>query len=402
MADFHQSGQITTLHRLGENNLGQLEAELTRFAESRPLALILPSLASEMDGPALPGIIAELGKATYLNEIIVTLGQASQQDYKRAKEFFSSLPQPLFIIHNDGEPIQKLLAKLESQGVSVGIEGKGRAVWLAIGLILARGQSRCLALHDCDILSYDRSILGRLAYPLMSPRLDYQFCKGYYARVTHKMYGRVTRLFVAPLLKAFTSLLGPQPLIQFIESFRYPLSGEFAMDMDLARMNRIPADWGLEVGSLAEVFRQLHSRRVCQVDLCDTYEHKHQDLSAEDPEKGLSKMCTEIGSSLLRSLAAEGVQLTKGHLRSLQMVYLRKAEDMISSYAADAALNGLSYDRHEEELSLEVFHRGLLKATRDYLEDPRGQAALSNWNRVMSAAPGAMKYLMEAVDDNIS
>ena len=87
------------------------------------------------------------------------------------------------------------------------------------------------------------------------PDLDYKFCKGYYSRVTDRMHGRVTRLLITPLINALMKILGPLPLLQYLNSFRYPLSGEFSMVADLALINRIPADWGLEVGVLAEVFR---------------------------------------------------------------------------------------------------------------------------------------------------
>ena len=402
VGDFHQSGVISTLHQLGRPDRPRLEEELGRFAQSRPLALILPALASEMDGPALPGIIDELVGARYINEIIISLGRAGRKDLERAREFFSVLPQDYLILNNEGKSIQRLLAELKQHGISVGQEGKGRAVWMAVGVVLARGTSRCLALHDCDIIDYDRMLLGRLAYPLMNPHLDYEFCKGYYARVTHRMYGRVTRLFVAPLIQSSIRLLGPLPYLRFMESFRYPLAGEFAMDMDLARLNRIPANWGLEVGVLGEVFRNLSPRRVCQVDLTDAYEHKHQELSSGDPDKGLLKMCTDIGQTLLRGLAAEGAVIHKGILDSLMVAYRRIAQDMVSSYGADAALNGLEFDRHQEELAVETFGKGLGLAMEKYLADPTGATQLSNWNRVASAVPDILSRLLTAVQEDNS
>lgn len=398
MADFHQNGVITTLHRLGAPDRPRLEAELLRFAERRPLALILPALASEMDGPALGPILEELKGAEYINEIIVTLGKAGKKEFNRAREYFQVLNRPFSIVWNDGRRVQKLLAELSEEGISIGQEGKGRSVWLALGLILARGKSRVVALHDSDILDYNREMLGRLAYPLMSTHLAYEFCKGYYARVTHAMYGRVTRLFVAPLIQALEAGVGPLPYLRFMGSFRYALAGEFAMDMELARINRIPGDWGLEVGVLGEVFRNTSTRRVCQVDLVDTYEHKHQELSSEDPTKGLAKMCTEIACTILRDLAAVGADLSKGLLRSLEVAYLRRAEDMIATYAADAAVNGLSFDRHAEGLAVETFAQGVSRAIEQFTSNPRGQSVISNWNRVMSAIPDFLDRLVEAVE----
>ena len=122
--------------------------------------------------------------------------------------------------------------------------------------------------------------------PIASPNMDYEFCKGYYARVTDRMHGRVTRLFVTPLIRSLVKLYGSLPLLVYLDSFRYPLAGEFSMIADLARINRIPGDWGLEVETLAEIYRNCSSKRICQVELCETYEHKHQPLSAENPKTG--------------------------------------------------------------------------------------------------------------------
>ena len=45
----------------------------------------------------------------------------------------------------------------------------------------------------------------------------------------------------------------------FMDSFRYPLAGEFAMITDMARTNRIPWDWGLEVGVLSSLQELFHT-----------------------------------------------------------------------------------------------------------------------------------------------
>lgn len=398
MADFYQGGVITTLHSLGPQDRPRLEAELGRFARKRPLALVLPSLAAEMDGPALPRILEELTGAAYVSEVVVTMGKTTRKDFMRAREVFGKLPQPLSIVWNDGKRIQKLLTELTDHGINIGQEGKGRSVWLALGVVMARGKSRLLALHDCDIIDYDRYLLGRLAYPLMSPHLDFEFCKGFYARVTHKMFGRVTRLFVTPLLRALMDLLGPVPYLRFLDCFRYPLAGEFAMDLELARINRIPGDWGLEVGVLSEVWRNTSPRRVCQVDLAESYEHKHQALSPDDASKGLLKMVSDIARTVLRNLAAQGVDLSPGMLRSLQVAYVRVAEDTIASYAADAAINGLAFDRHEEGGAVDAFAQGLAGAIEQFTADPGGQMIISNWNRVMSAIPDFLERLLAAVE----
>jgi glucosyl-3-phosphoglycerate synthase len=215
------------------------------------------------------------------------------------------------------------------------------------------------------------------------------------------MHGRVTRLMVTPLVRSLQQLVGPHRFLGFLDSFRYPLAGEFCMTTDMARVNRIPWDWGLEVGSLAEVYRNYSPRRVCQVDIAATYEHKHQALSADDPEKGLMKMTVDICKSVFRTLASEGVVFSDGFFKSLSVAYLRNAEDTIMKYEADAAINGLVFDRHEEAKAVEAFTRAISIAAGVFMENPLGAPLIPNWNRVISAIPGVLEMLKKAVvEDN--
>lgn len=402
MGDFHQTGVITTLHRLGKLDLENLERRLEKYSKERPIALVLPSLYSELQGEALPKIIDEIKNVRYLKQIVVALGMANKKEFNHAKKFFSVLPQEVRIIWNDGKRLQSLYKLLENNGLDIGEQGKGRSAWMAYGYVLASGKSQVIALHDCDILTYSRELLARLCYPTTSPTLDYEFCKGYYSRVTNKLHGRVTRLLITPLIRALESVIGNNlhnvPFLSYLDSFRYPLAGEFSMDADLARINRIPGDWGLEVGVLAEVYRNCAINRVCQVELCENYDHKHQFLSPDDPEKGLLKMSIDICKSIFRTLATEGVVFSDGFFRTLQTKYLRTAQDNIKRYEDDAAINGLGFDRHEEGLAVEAFTRGVKMASEVFLENPFEIRLIPNWNRVDAAIPDFLPMLNDAVE----
>lgn len=398
MGDFHQTGVITTLHRLGKPNLDQLEAELEETLLLRPIALVLPCLYSELEGEAMPRIVKELAEVRYLREIVVSLGRAEEAEFQKAKAFFAALPQAPRLLWNDGPRIQALYQLLEKHGISAGPDGKGRAAWMAFGYVLARGQSDVIALHDCDILTYHRELLARLCYPVANPKMTFEFCKGYYSRVTDRLHGRATRLLITPLIRALQRIVGDQPFLVYLDSFRYPLAGEFAMTADLARVNRIPWDWGLEVGVLAQVYRNCAVGRVCQVDLADTYEHKHQPLSPEDPTKGLMRMAIDITKSILRTLAEEGVPLSEGLLKTLPITYMRTARDMLSRYQNDAYINSLIFDQHEEGLAVEAFSKAIQMAGGEFLADPLAVPLIPNWNRVLAAIPDFFARLREAVD----
>ncbi|HSB33792.1 MAG TPA: glycosyl transferase, partial [Nitrospirota bacterium] len=267
MSDFYQTGIITTLHNLGKPSLERLEMELREQSRIRPVALVLPALRTEFDGKAMPVIVSELAKVRYLAQIVLVLGRATDKDFIKAREFMAPIPYEVKIIHNEGKRIREIYDTFKRNGLDVGEDGKGRSCWLAYGYVLAAGKGDVIALHDCDIVSYNRELLARLCYPVANPNLDYVFCKGFYSRVTDRMHGRVTRLMVTPLVRSLQQLIGPHRFLVFLDSFRYPLAGEFCMTTDMARVNRIPWDWGLEVGSLAEVYRNYSPRRVCQVDI---------------------------------------------------------------------------------------------------------------------------------------
>jgi len=402
MSDFYQTGVVATLHRLGRTNRQKIETELEAFGKQRPIALVLPALYSEFESGALHGIIQQLTKAHYLKQIVLTLGGADADQFAQAKDYLAKLPQQVRIVWNDGPQVTGLLGMLEDNDLRIGPPGKGRACWMAYGYVLAGQQSDIIALHDCDIVNYDRDLLARLVYPIANPTIDFEFCKGFYARVTDRMHGRVTRLLVTPLLRSLISVLGSIPVLVFMDSFRYPLAGEFAMKIDLARANRIPPDWGLEVGVLSEVFRNCAIKRICQVDLCDSYEHKHQILSPDDPNKGLLKMTVDICKNLFRTLAAEGVVLDDGTFNSLLARYVRMAEDTLRRYHADALINGLAFDRHAEEIAVAAFSQGINIARHSFLEDPLGVPLIPNWNRVIAAIPDFFNLLNAAVEaDNL-
>ncbi len=399
MADFYQTGIVTTLHRLSPNGLPRLEAELEEFSEQNPIGLVLPALYSEFETPAMLGIRAELARVRYLRRIVLALGRADARQYAKVRDFFSGFPN-VTVLWMGSERIQSLLRMLDERNLSAGPDGKGRSCWLSYGYLLAKGDCDLIALHDCDILNYDRHLLARLCYPVANPNLGFEFCKGFYARITDRMHGRATRLFITPLIRALNGMVSGAPFLEFLDSFRYALAGEFAMKTKLARVNRIPGDWGLEVGVLAEVFRNCSTARVCQVDLTDNYEHKHQSLSAEDPTRGLRRMAVDISKSLFRTMAGEGIVLTRDHFRSLQVRYVRLAEDTINRYYADALLNGLCFDRHSEELAVATFAKSLHQAAEEFCVDPLGPPQIPNWNRVLSAIPEFFDLLLEAAAGN--
>ncbi|MEM8572016.1 MAG: glycosyl transferase [Pseudomonadota bacterium] len=403
MADYQQNGFVATLHNLRNTDTAKLTADLEGFARTRKIALILPSLYSELEGDALPRIIDELSSVTFLDKIIIGLDRANEEQYCAAKAFFSRLPQDHVILWNDGPRLRAIDAKLERNGLAPDEPGKGRNAWYCLGYALAAQGSSVIALHDCDITTYSRDMLARLVYPVANPNFPYQFCKGYYPRIAEgKLNGRVNRLLVSPLIVALKKVVGDRRFFDYLRAFRYPLAGEFAMRTAIVPDMRIPSDWGLEIGVLSEAWRNLNPRAICQVDISDAYDHKHQPVSPDDRSAGLSRMSIDICKALYRKLASEGVVFSRESFSSLKATYLRIALDMVESYYNDAVMNGLYLDRHQEESNVELFASNIVVAGEVFLENPMETPFTPSWSRVYSADPDIMRQMVEAVaEDNL-
>jgi len=399
VTDFFQNGSITTLHNLCDRPLEEMERELLEFSHQRPMSLLLPSLYSELEGEALPKILDELVQVPYLSEIVIGLDRADESQYRDALAQFRCLPQHVRVLWNDGPRLRELDAKLEERGLAPLEPGKGRNVWYCLGYILASGRGEAVALHDCDILTYNRMLLARLFYPVANPNFSYEFCKGFYSRVSAgKINGRVCRLLVTPLIRTLEKIYGHTDYLTYMDSFRYALAGEFSFRRDVINDLHIPSDWGLEIGVLSEMYRNFSTNHLCQVDIAHRYDHKHQPVSFGDEHAGLSKMSIDIAKSLFRKLATQGIVFSSEIFRSIKATYFRVALDFVETYRNDAIINGLNFDIHREEQTVELFAQNLMKAGQAFLENPMETPFIPSWSRITSAAPGFLHELQAAVE----
>ena len=315
--------------------------------------------------------------------------------------FFKKLKTPFSILWNDGPKLKKLNHELKKNNLAPSELGKGRNVWYCIGMCIARDSARSVALHDCDIKTYDRRMLAKLFYPVVNPLFNFEFCKGYYPRVANdKMNGRVARLLVFPLLTALEKTIGKSEYLEFMKSFKYPLAGEFSFRRNVLPELRISSDWGIEVGILSEMQRSFSPQNICQVDLADTYDHKHQVLSLDDETKGLSRMSIDIIKTFIKKLATQGNTFSREKFRSLKATYYRSALDLIDIYRSDAMMNGLKFDSHTEEQAVELFAMNIMKAGEAFILNPMDTPFIPTWSRVKSAIPDFLGRLEKVVNDD--
>jgi len=165
MADFYQTGCVTTLHRLKPGSAARMENELRDMADRVSIALVLPALYSEFENPAMRRIADELANVPFLRQIVVALGRAGINEYRKVQEFFVDFPQKITVLWVDSPEIQNLLGNPPGARPVRRPDGKGRSCWLAYGYLLATGDCDVIALHDCDIVNYQKNLLSRLVYP---------------------------------------------------------------------------------------------------------------------------------------------------------------------------------------------------------------------------------------------
>ncbi len=383
MPDFSQKHpKITTLPLLApEPDL--LEA-LVHHSRWKKTMLVIPSLASEFNRPEtrpiFENIVKELRSATYLDRIIIGLDQATEEDVALAREILlKHKVDNYFLQWNDGPGFGGLYDLLQKNGFDLSTPGKGRNVFMSFGVALAM-EASSVGLVDADIRSFRRAQLDRIFFPVQV--LNYQFAKAFYARWTKdRMYGRVKRLLVDPLLLAlkrrFTDSNEEKMLrlIDFLLLFNYQLSGEVVISRDLMERMRMALNWGIEIFTLIEVYRKANQNQVAQVDFSrDPFEHKHQKVSPEQ-SGGLQKMALDIIYTLLNALIIEeGLEVSEHFFRDLAITYESIGRDLIKKYSDTARFNNIPYQRDSEEAMVTgPLKEGILNATEYFLE-PRNLA----------------------------
>jgi glucosyl-3-phosphoglycerate synthase len=375
MSDFFQHGLISTLHRLVSGPLIDRQEFLPPLES---VVLVLPCHYAEIGTAALGGIAECLDDAKFLSRIVISMNGIPDHSIAQVKQFWSRLNKPHVVLRNDSPVLSEQLAKQDLPNVP----GKGLNIWLAFGWLADNQSSGTVLVHDCDIANYDLDLPLALALPVA--RLGYSFCKGYYSRVREELFGRVTRLFVIPLVRSLIRVLGHMPLLDFIDSFRYPLSGEYSMSFDTAMELPIEGGWALEIGSLCELHRNIDPTAICQVDLAMLYDHKHQNLDPGQRRQGLLGMASDIACSLLTHLEREGSLLDAKTLESVLQTYQSASKDFVRRYQHVAQLNSLPFDLSRETLIAKAFSETLSDAYLDFLQGRKARS-LPPWRRMMQS-----------------
>jgi glucosyl-3-phosphoglycerate synthase len=373
-----------------------MEAKLEEDSKRIPVGVLIPALFSDLSGKAMNSIIQVLSTINYLKRIYICLDRASEAEYGKALRIVDPLGDKCVVIWNDSPRIRELISTVEKE-LHVGIRGKGHAVWTGLGYIIGKGEVAALAFHDADILTYDREFLVRLLYPIV--HLRYQFSKGYYVRFGSRFYARVTRLFYFPFIRALKDLFGYSAYLDYMGDFRYPLSGEFATFVSQAYMLQFPCDWGIEVGILGEIYRNITVNRICQVELTSRYDHKHQQVG-DTAEQGLYKMASDIARTIFTLMSSDGIIIGHDAFNAIRHAYLKNAREFVRYYESYASMyDGLEYNLHEELKTVDVFSQSIDHAIESFYNNPKGSPMIPDWKRVESAVDNIFSKLVYAVEN---
>ncbi|MBD3422483.1 MAG: hypothetical protein GF398_20400 [Chitinivibrionales bacterium] len=416
MAEFHQDKIITSIHSLYDvldpsEYLAAMESKLNGYSAHNKISVLLPAHISDVrNSKVMNTIFDKLSQVTYLHEVIVALGGVSEQgEFRKIREHFQLLIRgvcKIRVVWVDGPRMQEIMQVISEREISVGTQGKGQSVWLALGYIFAKDESSVVALHDCDIVTYDRTFLARLVEPTANPDNDIEFCKGFYARISptdKAMKGRVTRLFVTPFVDCCAEIMRNRGFIElhkffaYHKAFKYPLAGEFCLTTELARGINVAWDWSLEVATLSQVFDQLIPRKIAQIDLAKYYEHKHQELSCSNENAGLHKMVVDIAKFYLTYMRSHGIPLDDAFVDMLIHTYYQNALKYIRLYSYDAEANSLHFDLYQEEATARHF-RSFLWTAWEQSKGPHEAKLIPSWNRIKYALPGIYDQLIAAVE----
>ncbi|WP_435363179.1 glycosyl transferase family 2 [Haloarchaeobius sp. DYHT-AS-18] len=310
-------------------------------------AVVVPMTEREYAGLAAEQVLSTLAEVDPAS-VIVPL-RAPAERVPDFHEWLGSFDLDIELLWCSADSVSDLL---HEHGLENGF-GKGRDVWLALGLAAERADF--VVVHDADTKSYSEAHVPRLLSPLDQ---GFDFSKGYYARVeNNQLYGRLFRLFYTPLVRALDDA-HDHPFLDYLDAFRYALAGEFAMTADLARQVRAQRAFGLEVGVLADTYEHAGFEGTAQVDL-GRHEHDHRSVSGPT---GLSDMSTQVGRALFNALADHGIE---PDFDTLPERFEDAAGTLVRQYAADAKFNGLEFDAAGERDQVATYADAVVEPTVD-------------------------------------
>ncbi|MBN2566790.1 hypothetical protein JXB02_01735 [Candidatus Woesearchaeota archaeon] len=385
---FNQGDRVVDLGAARES----AEHKLALHRRHDPITLVIPATYADAISPAmlgdagqgLEGIVSSLSRNTWISSIVIPIdGLTGERAYKDLKSNYQKrLGDRVTLVWNLHPQIHEIRKEMKEKGANIPEldRGKGANVWTSLLYLHTVDPMSHLMLHDADILTYDSHFVENLAMPLMYPKMGFDFIKAYYQRLKwneeqgkHQLFGRALRLGVRPLIlslsKVFRDEAAIQDYLSYLSEYKYLTSGEFAMSRTLWPRMPVPPLYDLEIGQLT----WLHNSpwRCGQVDL-GVYDHKHQDISVDDPTRGLHRMFIDITKSVFRRLYQMGYKeiVEEDMIEGISDYFESSAFRLMDSYKTLSHHRDYWYDYVEENIAIRTFSRAVIEAYEEFRAIP--------------------------------
>ena len=248
------------------------------------VSVCLPARECAQTVGEIVGVLAQLRRADAIDEIVVVDAASADGTAEVARRAGATVWQEVELMPSFGPVL-----------------GKGDAMWRALSVL--DGELICFL--DADTQAFPEHFATGLLGPLVCEP-EVCFVKAFYRRPMRagepelaEAGGRVSHLVARPALELFYPPLA---------ALRQPLAGEVAGRRELFERLPFSTGYGVEVGMLIDVWREVGLGRIAQVDL-EEHNHRHQPLPALR-QMALTVLATIAGrrqqEGRLLPLAADG------------------------------------------------------------------------------------------------
>ncbi len=225
------------------------------------------------------GIIRELKNVRYIKQIVVGIDGANAVAWKRAKRIFGQLPQKPILLWNDGPRMKRLMEEL-IESTSTSVQPARRNLWLCFRYVLASEKSRMVAAQTGTSLS--PAAPGTACPPDFAFRWPIPILASTSQRLQRAIHRPAQRPRDALAFHSSSARSRAFSGASFSSTTDYALSGEVSLDHDIIRRARVPSTGASRSACLQRRFRVSSPKSICQVDVAECYDHKHQELSTRD------------------------------------------------------------------------------------------------------------------------
>lgn len=328
MSDFLQSPYLNTLSNIC---VDPSKFNIQSYHQAK-VVIIIPCHRRHLAKPSLLPFLKQLLAIDFIQEIVMVINNTANHPSTTDEQNLRQLNPRLTCLVENADNTHIMQQRFASKQK---LQGKGFAIWLGFGYCWQKYQDNALIVTlDADIQNFTPQFLLTLLFPLV--HCGAKFNKAYYSRHSNTaLFGRITRLFVFPLLTVLQQQQPSHDLINYLAAFRYSLSGDIALKSELIHQLSLRQDWAYDLGLLVEIYQKCKPKMIFQTEMTGNYQHIH------GSSQHLLHMAEDIGQYLL--------QLQPCDWTSLPQAFHRVAMRYVDQYESLALFNGLPYARFEEE-----------------------------------------------------